>query len=704
MSERLSNSTPSEQPLLDGRPEGDVMDEATRMDAERIWDERIRANSEKEWAERIRQNKIDESMSHQDEVRAERAKIAEQVDSKHEGNPQHNGSFNDMVKRSDETLKDSARKKRIEDRRNGKDRSDSGLKNVPKLNDQAQLEVWGADGRLWLGEDGKVLVDKDGYSVIRDEDGNERRGPKFRGRIEAIRDDRSRGKQKESDRDLAAGDYETELLGLVEEGLELCQAKLVMDLREEDDEAKPFLIESFILDGMSAVDAEARANAIYAKKDAARLKMIEDNGVFTDEEYKRVRRGEDLYPEHPPVDSPEPREPTPEPEPTPELPPPAEVARMVFNADDCQELGNALTEYAQLLAKFETQHTKRGRDVLETARRKFETQRSKMMGQLQLELEAAGYDPDAIRDELDRQNANINPQNRKVGGDLGLVEDATRIEAERFSKESSVAGKLTKIWRAKGWRGVLGKAGIMLPVGLAAGAAGGILVGPAVGAAAATFFATRLAKGFMGAKLSARAKATTNARINAEQRRNSQLHVMRQTGANVPEGMIMVPDVTSQFSAGGEDNIRNNQKRAGVLVGAGLAAGAVGAVAADHLDLNPFDGGDDKLPVPPVAEGDGDHFERTRFHELFKLDGDPDDPGRLQLVHEDQLDKASDLVTLRTADGNIIAEHMRIGPYGLRPEDLARIHEAGYEVNFTPDADSGAGRIEIFKTDLQEQE
>ncbi len=80
----------------------------------------------------------------------------------------------------------------------------------------------------------------------------------YAGRIEAIRNDPSSGKTQ-ADRDRKAEDYKTEILGLVDEGLELCQAKLVMDMRKDDDEAKPHMLVSYMKQGMSAADARCQS-------------------------------------------------------------------------------------------------------------------------------------------------------------------------------------------------------------------------------------------------------------------------------------------------------------------------------------------------------------------------------------------------------------------------------------------------------------
>lgn len=388
--------------------------------------------------------------------------------------------------------------------------------------------------------------------------------------------------------------------------------------------------------------------------------------------------------------------------------------------DLCQEMAEALNEYSILLAKHETHHTRLGSKKLDEARVKYEKLRQGVLFSLAEHLEAEGFDRDAIDAEIEDQQYNTEGSdngNETVGGDVGLVEQATRAEAERFARESKFAGKLASLWAKKGWRGVLGKAGIMIPVGVVAGAAGGVVFGPAIGAAAATIFATRIAKGFMGGKLSARANAVTNARAHAAERREQQIRVIeaadRQLGhAGRPidsqrRALPVVRDVTSSFSRGAERNIARNQRRAGVMVGAGLAAGAAGAIIADHIDINPFDkapnAGGGGHETPPTGGSAGEHFERTHHGELFKLSGDEHDPSRLQLVHEQPGVGSSDSVTLQSADGSVTLEDLKIGPNGLTEESILKVHNAGYDVRYTPDADGGAGRLEIFRQLAQQQ-
>lgn len=87
-----------------------------------------------------------------------------------------------------------------------------------------------------------------------------------------------------------AEDYIYEVMDLVDSGLELCQAKMVQDLRERDDfHASGHLIGSFISEGLEPNEAAEKADETYAKKDAARIKLIRENGLFTMQEYEDFR-------------------------------------------------------------------------------------------------------------------------------------------------------------------------------------------------------------------------------------------------------------------------------------------------------------------------------------------------------------------------------------------------------------------------------
>jgi hypothetical protein len=183
----------------------------------------------------------------------------------------------------------------------------SNSANVATLNDRAEIELYGSNGRTIVDASGIVIADA---------------SKKLVGKIEDIRTNPKYGRTPK-ERAVKATAYEDGLDQLIRtntktitkyqkdtnggaplkvdkvvtpgEGLELTQAKLVMDLREQDVTDSSKLIGRFIADGMSPAEAEKKADVIYNKKDAARLKLIKEQGVFSREDYDRVLDRTDLY-------------------------------------------------------------------------------------------------------------------------------------------------------------------------------------------------------------------------------------------------------------------------------------------------------------------------------------------------------------------------------------------------------------------------
>lgn len=482
-----------------------------------------------------------------------------------------------MAAAAEKTIKANERKARIEARKNSAE--------AARLDDTAELEIFGNRGRTYLNSDGNVLADKNNP---------------YKGRIETIRDDRSGGKTRQADRDMAADDYKTEVLGLTDEGFNLCQAKLIMDLREEDDANKPDFIAELIKNGRSAADAAAYADKVYAKKDAKRLKLIEEGGVLTEDEYYRVIDGEDLYPD-PSATKPNVRGRAPAP--TPDHVRAREVARNALNdprgQDLLQEMGIALNEYSELLAKQEQKHFVSGKnkEALETARLRYEHLRNQVNGRMATELFNAGFNTDIIKNEIAIQD--LGSQNGTRRGELGLIRDVTRAEAERIGQES----RFVNWWvRQRGVKGAMAKAGVLAPAGVAAGAVAGVIAGPVTGAVAAGFFASRIAKGYMSARTSARARAGTNARQEANARWDSQLESLREEMHDVSANYVWASNLTgdlsrgqgnriwsasnltNEFTSGANDINSRNRRRLFGSVAAGAAFGGLGAAAADLID------------------------------------------------------------------------------------------------------------------------
>lgn len=136
------------------------------------------------------------------------------------------------------------------------------------LNDAAEVAIWGSRGLT------------DGFV---DAAGNPLTKP-LKGKVDEIRENPRFG-TKLADRETAATAYEKELLGLVDKGYELTQAKLIMDLRETDVDSKAHLIASYISQGIPAGQAKAKANKTYKRKDKQRLEVIKSEGILSQEDY-----------------------------------------------------------------------------------------------------------------------------------------------------------------------------------------------------------------------------------------------------------------------------------------------------------------------------------------------------------------------------------------------------------------------------------
>lgn len=175
---------------------------------------------------------------------------------------------------------------------------------VAELNDIAQVEVFGSEGRtVTRPGTGEVIADKD-HVIL--------------GAIETIRNADETGK-KLKDREADAQKYEDETLGLVDEGFELCQAKLIMDARgereaiesakEESGKDRQFdtdvLTAKLVRGGASEEDAERRAKAHMERKnpdstdegmdDEDFKNFIMFHGIFSRDDVEKVKSGQDLY-------------------------------------------------------------------------------------------------------------------------------------------------------------------------------------------------------------------------------------------------------------------------------------------------------------------------------------------------------------------------------------------------------------------------
>ena len=138
-----------------------------------------------------------------------------------------------------------------------------------QLNENARIAVYGSNGRT---------------AGITDPVSGEPITEPVKGRIAEILED-DRIIKSSTERQAKADKYEKDLLGIVNRGYELSQAKLIMDLREGDEAQKIEYISKQMHEGLTAAQAGAKANKLYRFKDKKRMKMIKEDGVLTMVDY-----------------------------------------------------------------------------------------------------------------------------------------------------------------------------------------------------------------------------------------------------------------------------------------------------------------------------------------------------------------------------------------------------------------------------------
>ncbi len=153
---------------------------------------------------------------------------------------------------------------------------------LPAENSLAEYELFGSgNSTIRNPETGEVMADPSNPKV---------------GLLEQMRTDRRYGKT-EDDRNAYADAYEARLEGLTkDEGLELAQAKLILDLEEGDVQKRGKLIGAEITNGKTAQEAEAHVDAQLARLGQKRKELILDGGALTKEDYDTLRTGGELYP------------------------------------------------------------------------------------------------------------------------------------------------------------------------------------------------------------------------------------------------------------------------------------------------------------------------------------------------------------------------------------------------------------------------
>ena len=558
----------------------------------------------------------------------------------------------------------AAKSKAIETRSNSSE--------VSELNDQAELAIYGNRSREYKDADGNVVADA--------------KNP-MKGRIEDLRTNPKYGRTPE-ERNLKADSYAAALDQLTRtntktvtryrkdtpkgaplevkeviepgEGLELCQAKLVLDLREEDLAHEANLIAQYITQGMDASEAKNKVQKLYDEKDRQRIALIKSEGIFSPLDYVKVLRGIDLYSSTPgtrvepaPVDpfskpptgsaalpNPFNRPPTgpaalpnpfasdPDPSTRVEMPAPNAKAgnvepKLAQEIAEAQEaLVAAKTAYAEVLAeqrnahlgKAEMGHGRLGRLV------------AKLKGKLHLDRRDKAMDArvEAARDAYNKAYGavlkGIDAAGMKESWDEGQrmarqVQDFVDLENEVLEQQQVQAeqklGKTGK-WIAEqfGKRGRLGKILIVGSVPLVAGAAAGF--------AAATFLsgglipAAAALTGYAGKKFGHGVASRANLGL-AQTEKGMALHNARVkqtkdalTATVLTNGDESIVDHTAHITADTVEAVTMNKSRrakAGAVAGALAAVGfGIGNYAGNRLDLMDKHG---KKGAGDVANNDG---------------------------------------------------------------------------------------------------
>lgn len=492
---------------------------------------------------------------------------------------------------------------------------------VQALNDKAELEIYGSKNHTYLDpESGAVIASPDRPST---------------GKLADIRSNPAYGKTQE-ERDTFASVYEQEIDHLLSAGFELCQAKLVQDLREKDWPKLNELAGKFMSEGMDAKDAQIKAQRFYDKMDEKRRQLIKEKGAFTLDEYKLLRAGRRWSAPNDESDAAakakpgvedgaaEPEEkgalpPTgklPELEPgkptEPEEPDPEQVAREKYqneveayrgklSADFMYDYAMAEQRLTELLARRERVH---GVALRNTKKELVEAQASfdrlwKVAKKLSAEsMKEAGLSPRAfllhskIDDETEKRFIALNT--------AAIRQDLARPKGE--GRRAELTQKFYSWWVKQGGKEMSGRqriwgktkkvaviAGVTLPVGIVAGAFLPIGAGAGIGAAIAYAGARSLGRGFASGKIEQNAqefsgkKAVTLKEVESNVANVAvaqALHRMgqRQSAIDAAYGENKIADsITAEHVAGANSGARRNRRRLGTATLLGAGFGAAGA-------------------------------------------------------------------------------------------------------------------------------
>ena len=222
-----------------------------------------------------------------------------------------------------------------------------------RLNDQVQIMIWGSGDR-------KVTIGTQEYTPDQP----------FPGRLETFRNAPGGTYKERHDK---ANSYEADVLELVEnQGYELCQAKLIMDLREEEvladfgggealtDGLKTHMLKQFMRSGASMQEAKQRVAERYegmTNEDVLK-EVIKNKAILDEEELEAVlgMTSDEVT---------EPAEPSPE---TPEEPTEETPEEDPRRQELIDNVGAARNRYAEMLALGSSTLTDKSEDEREQAR------------------------------------------------------------------------------------------------------------------------------------------------------------------------------------------------------------------------------------------------------------------------------------------------------------------------------------------------
>jgi len=154
---------------------------------------------------------------------------------------------------------------------------------VQALNDQAELELFGSRGRTYTDpKTGAVIATAD---------------KPLAGKFESMLSDVKYGATHKERKEYAERS-QSHLAYLLSQGLELSQAKLVLEMDDIQEDQKRYgkQVGDLIANGMAPEEASRQVMEKLAKVSELRLKRVLEGGVFTKEDYEAVRKGKDLYP------------------------------------------------------------------------------------------------------------------------------------------------------------------------------------------------------------------------------------------------------------------------------------------------------------------------------------------------------------------------------------------------------------------------